>query len=212
MTDTAPDPLSGTAPQVGAGAAEQPDGGASIGPQTPPGAAPTVNVTRLLAEAATKSDVAWLRLPDGATHPLWFVWHDDDNPRGPGPVIYIVSGPGEQPLPWLPPEVEVIFRSKDSRGRLLTVTAAVREIPPDSVEWERAVSVLRAERLNATGDVIARWRESATVHVLAPHGRPSDEVARGSGRRPLDPAPATTLGRAPWHWRGRPQRRRGTPT
>lgn len=195
MTDTAPLPL-GTS-------ARPTDSGAS--------GSPGVNVTRLLAEAANKSDVAWVRLPGGATHPVWFVWYDDGDPRGTGPAIYLVSGPGEQPLPWLPPEVEVIFRSKDSRGRLLTVTAAVTEVTPDSPRWEAAVQILRPARLNAVGDIAGRWRESATIHILAPHGRPAAEITRGSGRRLVDPAPATTLGRRPWHWHARPQHRRGAP-
>ena len=43
----------------------------------PPAGAPTaprVNVTRLVAEAASKSGLLWIRLPDGATHPAWHVW------------------------------------------------------------------------------------------------------------------------------------------
>ena len=51
----------------------------------PPAGAPTaprVNVTRLVAEAASKSGLLWIRLPDGATHPAWHVWHDDGDPRG----------------------------------------------------------------------------------------------------------------------------------
>lgn len=207
MTDTAPLP---PGPPEGAGTSPPEAGPSHVAAATTGSAPPAVNVTRLLAEAANKSDVAWLRLPDGATHPIWFVWHDDGNPRGAGPALYIVSGPGEQPLPWLPSEVEVIFRSKDTRGRLLTVTAAVREIPPESPQWSRAAEVLRPERLNTTGDVEVRWRESATIHVLAPHGRPSDEITRGAGRRLLEPAPSTTAVRRPWHWHGRPQHRRGT--
>lgn len=191
---------------------------APLSPSTParspagdPGESAEVNVTRLLAEAATRSDVAWLRLPDGSTHPMWFVWHDDGDLRGPGPVIHVVSGPGEQTLPWLPPEVEVILRSKDSRNRLLTVAASVTEIRPDSPRWDAAVAVLRAERLNAIGDVRARWRESSTIHLIAPHGRLLAAADQGVDRRLVEPSPGTTAGRSPWHWRGRPQRRRGTP-
>ena len=67
----------------------------------------SVNVTRLIHEAASKSGLLWVRLPDGSTHPVWHVWHDDGDERGTGPAAYVVSGPGEQPLPWLPDEVEL---------------------------------------------------------------------------------------------------------
>jgi hypothetical protein len=74
-------------------------------------AAVSVNVTRLIHEAAGKSGLLWVRLPDGGTHPVWHVWHDDGDERGTGPAAYVVSGPGEQSLPWLPDEVELILRS-----------------------------------------------------------------------------------------------------
>jgi hypothetical protein len=185
----------------------------------PPAGAPTaprVNVTRLVAEAASKSGLLWIRLPDGATHPAWHVWHDDGDPRGTGPAAYVISGIGEQPLPWLPAEVEVIFRSKDTGGRLLTLSAAVREITPASPDWAAAAAVIRPERLNLVGtpdEVDARWREGCTIHVLTPHGRPTEqpgEYAAGSASRPLVTARAATVGWKPWHWRGRPASRRGT--
>lgn len=158
-------------------------------PESPPSAAPDVppphplHVTRLLAEAASKSSVMWIQVPDGATYPVWFVWHDDGDPRGTGPALYVVSGPGEQNLPWLPEDVEVIFRSKDSGGRLLTTAAATREIDPQDPDWAAAVEVLRGERLNATGDLVARWRESATIHVLSRTADLSPRTPHRTSRR-----------------------------
>ena len=170
-------------------------------PETPP-----VNVTRLLAEAASKSGVLWVEVPDTGSYAVWFVWHDDEDPRGTGPAAYVVSGPGEQTLPWLPPDVHVVLRSKDTGARLLRLRATVRELDPTTPEWDAAAEVLRAERLNATGDVVARWRESATIHAITPHGRP-DEAPGGyagdSGRRPVSPGRGTTARWRPWHWRGR---------
>lgn len=165
-----------------------------------------VNVTRLLAEAASKSGVMWVEVPDAGTHAVWFVWHDDEDPRGTGPAAYVVSGPGEQRLPFLPAEVTVILRSKDTGGRLLRLRAAVRELVPASPEWETAAELLRAHRLNATGDVLARWREGAVISVIAPHGRPDElpgEYAEESGRVSVTPARGTTAHWRPWHWRGR---------
>jgi hypothetical protein len=189
-------------------------------PTTAPETEPTtvmprpVDVTRLVHEAASKSGVLWVRVPGGGTHPVWFAWHDDGDPRGPGPAAYIVSGPGEQSLPWLPEEVEVLFRSKDDGGRLLAVHASARELTPEHEDWDAAVQVLRPERLNATGDVAQRWAQSCTIHVVTPHGRlvegPGAHVS-GSGAAPVHPAGPTTTGWRPWHWHGRSRARRSRP-
>ena len=179
-------------------------------PEVPP--AP-VNVTRLIHEAATKSGLLWVRLPDGGTHPVWHVWHDDGDDRGTGPAAYVVSGPGEQPLPWLPDEVELILRSKDTGGRLVTVHASAREVTPEDAGWDEAVEVLRPERLNAVGDTAERWRQSCTIHLLTPHGRLVEgpgSYGDGSGTAPVRPATAATSGWRPWHWRGRAGARRNT--
>jgi hypothetical protein len=172
-----------------------------------------VDVTRLTQEAGSKSGLFWVRLPDGSSYPVWHVWHDREDDRSTGPSAYVVSGPGEQHLPWLPDDVRIVFRSKDTGGRLLTLHATARELDPGSAEWDTAVEALRPERLNATGDVVERWRETCTVHVLAPHGRPVEEPGHyddGSGAAPVRPATPTTTGWRPWHWRGRAGARRNT--
>ena len=193
---------------------EAPVGGATSTSEATP--TPGINVTRLLAEAAGKAGVLWIRVPEGTTHPAWYVWHDDGDPRGTGPAAYVISGVGEQSLPWLPEQVEVILRSKDNGGRLLTIGAAVREITPASPEWDAAVAVVRPGRLNLVGtseEVEARWRAGCTVHVLTPVGRPVEQpgaYAAQTGSRVVTPAAGTTVGKGPWHWRGRPASRRGT--
>jgi hypothetical protein len=172
-----------------------------------------VNITRLTHEAASRSGVLWIRVPGGGTHAAWHVWYDDGDDRGPGPAAYVVSGPGEQALPWLPDEVDLVLRSKDTGGRLLTVRATVREITPESPEWDAAAEALRAERLNAVGDVAERWRQSCTIHVLTPHGRPLESpgsYAGASGSATVSPAQPATAGWRPWHWRGRAGARRNT--
>ena len=135
------------------------------------------------------------------------MWHDDGDERGTGPAAYVVSGPGEQSLPWLPDEVELVLRSKDTGGRLLAVHATAREVTPEDAGWDAAVEVLRPERLNAVGDVAQRWRESCTIHVLTPHGRLvegpgayADELGRRAGAARRAGRPARWR---PWHWRGR---------
>ena len=49
-------------------------------------------------------------------------------------LFNVVSGPGEQYLPWLPDEVVVVFRSKDTGGRLLTLHATARALEPGSTD------------------------------------------------------------------------------
>lgn len=173
-----------------------------------------VDVTRLVHEAASRSGLLWVRVPGGGTHAAWHVWHDDGDPRGTGPAAYVVSGPGEQSLPWLPDEVELVFRSKDTGGRLLTVHAVARELTPEDDDWDAAVAVLRPERLNAVGDVAARWAQSCTIHVLRPHGRLVEgpgEHGSDSGAAPVHPAAGTTARWRPWHWHGRSRARGSRP-
>ncbi|GIL37558.1 hypothetical protein [Phycicoccus sp. DTK01] len=180
-------------------------------------APPRVDVTKLLNEAASKSGLLWVRLPDGSTYPAWHVWHDDGDERGTGPAAYVVSGPGEQHLPWLPDEVELILRSKDTGGRLLTIHATTRVLEPGTDAWEQAAAVLRPERLNAPGsaeEVLERWRAHNTLHVLTPHGRPGEQPGHhgtSSGAAPVRPAAPATARWRPWHWRGRAGARRNTP-
>jgi hypothetical protein len=209
VTDDAPtQPVRGGPEPAGEAAsagdtAPPPDGGTA--------SAPAVNVTRLTHEAMSKSGLLWVRVPGGGSHAVWHVWHDDGNERGTGPAAYVVSGPGEQSLPWLPDEVEVVLRSKDTGGRLLTVHATVRELRPEDDGWDAAVEVLRPERLNAVGDVAQRWAQSCTIHVLTPHGRPVEQPGTytdESGAAAVRPAAGTTARWRPWHWRGRADARR----
>ncbi|MGL5860900.1 MAG: hypothetical protein ACRCY9_06575 [Phycicoccus sp.] len=172
-----------------------------------------VNATRLIHEAASKSGVLWVGIPGGGTHAVWFAWHDDGDDRGPGPVALVVSGPGEQRLPWLPQQVEVILRSKDSGGRLVTANATTRELAPGLPAWEAAVEVLRPLRLNAAGDVAETWRHGCVIHAIAPHGRLVESPGRYADddhAAPVRPAGPTTSGWRPWHWRGRARARRNT--
>jgi len=177
----------------------------------PEAASPGVNVTRLLNEAASKSKVMWVRIPEGGSHPVWYVWHDDEDPRGTGPSAYVVSGPGEQSLPYLPDQVELIFRSKDNGGRLIATQAAARELEVGTPAWEAAVQLLSAERLNATSDAATAWAQGCTIHVITPHGRPSESPGSYSTDAHIEriaSAHGTTVGWRPWHLRGRPVLRR----
>ena len=186
---------------------------AAGGTEVTPIAAGT-NVTRLIHEAASKSGLIWIRVPGAGTHPVWHVWHDDGDARGTGPAAYVVSGPGEQSLPWLPEEVELVLRSKDTGGLLLTVHASAQEVTPADEGWDAAVEVVRPERLNAVGDVASRWAQGCTIHVITPHGRLVEgpgAYRSDSGATAVRPSSGTTARWRPWHWRGRAGARRNSP-
>ncbi len=168
-----------------------------------------INVTRLLAEAARASSVLWVEV-HGRPYPLWYVWHDDGDPRGTGPAAYIVVGEGEQHLPELPEEVSLILRSKDSGGRLLRLNAATRTLTAHSPGWEAAVAVLAPARLNAPPGLEDRWRRGARIVLLTPHGAPLAAPGDYSGSAQAatpTASPATTLSWRPWHLGGRTRRR-----
>ena len=156
------------------------------------------NASALLGEAMTKSGLLWIEVSDDRTWPAWHVWDDG--------AALVVSGPGEQPLPWLPKEVRVILRSKDTGGRLLTVRAHVHVVEPGTPEWQRATELLRASRLNAVDDSLTRWAAECTVTALLPIDSPLESpgaYAAHDHREPPARTGATTTSWRPWHWGGR---------
>jgi len=164
------------------------------------------DLSALLSEAGKKSGLLWIDVPGDRAWPAWHVWLDG--------TAYVVSGPGEQSLPWLPPELSVTFRSKSTGGRLVTVPASATIVKPEDEGWEAATAALKASRLNApAGDTITRWATDNTLYALTPH----DEALQGPGSYSQEcgeaqpaPTPATTRTWQPWHIKGRPKWRRGT--
>lgn len=156
-----------------------------------------INISALLGEALSKSDMCWIRTPEFTR----LVWHAYDRD-----AILLVTGPGEQQIPPLPENVEVVLRSKDAGTRLLTVEAKAVVLPPEHEMWPVAAAALAAERLNATDDQIARWRETGTIYVLHPFGMPIERpgsYAVESATTPLVASRETTGGRLPAHVGGR---------
>ena len=170
-----------------------------------PRATAPLNVTALFAEAATKSGLMWVQPPDDRAWPFWHAWADE--------TVYAVSGPGEQTLPWLPAEVRLILRSKDTGGRLLTVQATVHEIGPADEALGRGhrgpqgrPAQRRRRRASTGGPASAPCAPSGRS---APRWRRPGRYPTTSGAAPVPPSEATTATWRPWHWRGRPRRRRG---
>lgn len=151
----------------------------------------------LVAEACSRSDTVWLRLPGEAhTHAVWHVWHDD--------AVCLVYGTGEQQLPILPGEVEVIARSKETGAQVVAFHAQVDALTSRTPEWEAAAHALSAARLNARdlGEQGERWATGAVVSLLRPVAVTA--AARGDDDTPSGAAPPagnenTTLTRKPFH-------------
>ena len=151
----------------------------------------------LVEEATKKSGLIWVRGP-GAARALWHVWHE-------GAVCLIGDGPGEQPLPGLTDggPAEVTVRSKDKGGRLVSWTAKVVELAPDSEAWTAAVAELKGKRLNAPdGEAMtARWARECRVLRLEPTGSASPPSADRS-MTPCAPAPRLSWPeRSQYSWR-----------
>jgi hypothetical protein len=149
----------------------------------------------LVAELAKKTGVSWVRHAQ-QTHAVWHVWHDD--------ALCLVSGGDEQPLPDIEDgaRVEVLMRSKDNGGRLLTWVGTASVVPPGSAEWGPVTTALVAGRLNLADLSTAAdgWAGTSVVRRIVPTG----ELVEGPGSLSDDahratplPTPATTRGRLP---------------
>ncbi len=160
----------------------------------------------LLAEAASKTGLVWLR-PAGQQRawPAWHVWHEG--------AVHLVSGPGEQQLPPLAGEVDLLVRSKDTGQRLLTVPALATTLSPDDERWLPAATALAASRLNSPvppAELPARWQAGATVTRVEARGAATERPGSyddASGAAEPPPAEGTTSTWRPWHLGGRRRRR-----
>jgi len=158
----------------------------------------------LVAEACTRSDLVWLRSgTEGRHHAAWHVWHDD--------AVCIVYGTGEQMLPLLSGEIEVVARSKDSGAQVIAFLAQVDTLTSRTPEWDAAAQALSAVRLNAVDlpQQRERWAGGALISLLRPvavtvAARGEDDTPAGSA--PPPGGPGTTLNRRPFHLGGRQRR------
>lgn len=144
---------------------------------------------RLVAEALAKSGLLWLTSAAGSA-PCWHVVVDG--------VAYVVTGPGEQYSPVHVRRTSVVARAKESRARLVAFDAEASVVSPEDDDWEAATGALKVGRLNAPGgDIVARWREEATVLRLVPdlttvvlRGQKLPPPAAESGSTSETPTPA----------------------
>ena len=158
----------------------------------------------LVAEACTRSDLVWVRAGgEGRHHAAWHVWHDD--------AVCIVYGTGEQLLPLLSGEIEVVARSKDSGAQVIGFLAQVDTLTSRSPEWDAAAQALSAARLNAVDlpQQRERWATGALISLLRPvavtvAARGTEDTPAGSA--PPPGGPGTTLNRRPFHLGGRQRR------
>jgi hypothetical protein len=136
------------------------------GPQPPPD---------LIAEATKRAGLIWMVIPgQDRPRPAWHIWRAGTGPESRG-AAYVVTGPGEQPLPGLAgaDRVTVIVAGGQAPGGRVEWTAAVSRVEPGSGEWDEVIGPLVAGRLNAMlaeGETspAQRWATSGAVFRLAP--------------------------------------------
>lgn len=149
----------------------------------------------LIAELAKKTSVCWVRHGD-RTQAVWHAWHDDS--------LCVVSGGDEQPLPDVEDGglVEVVLRSRDNGGRLVTWVGTASVVHPGSEEWDEVTAALVPGRLNVPDLATAAdtWARTSVVRRIVPTGElvesPGD--LSDDAHRAIPPTtPATTRGRLP---------------
>jgi hypothetical protein len=134
----------------------------------------TPQAPALIAEATKRAGLIWLSVPgQGRPYPAWHIWRAGT--QSPDGAAYVVTGPGEQPLPGLGDagRITVTVPSKDSGGSLISWTAAVSRVSAGSAEWDAVSGPLAAGRLNAAlgpGETspAQRWARAGAVFRLSP--------------------------------------------
>lgn len=169
-----------------------------------PHAAPVPEAAVELEAAMKAGGAVWLR-PDTSTTggallppttgPVWYVWSD-----GAG---YLLTGPGEQPLPGIVAGSRCAITARNSTGgRAITWTGMVEALDPAGSEWAAVAPKLAAARLNGGDPVVAvpTWPGRLTILVLRPTGDQAtapDGMPDDSQAAPPLPSPATTPYRMP---------------
>ncbi|HEY3033581.1 MAG TPA: alkaline phosphatase family protein, partial [Streptosporangiaceae bacterium] len=144
----------------------------------------------LIAEATKRAGVIWIAIQgQDRPRPAWHIWRA--GPQSPG-AAYVVTGPGEQPLPGLAGSGRVtVIVPRGAGGGPVSWTAVVSRVEPGSGEWDEVIGPLVAGRLNAVlaeGETspARRWARSGAVFRLAPL---ADDPAARNSRTVLSAAP-----------------------
>lgn len=137
--------------------------------------------SRVVEEATRRSAVVWVAVDRQPPRLVWHVWHDGR--------LWLVVGGLEQAVPGLldARSAWVAVRSKEKQGDLLVEwEAAVHRVPVGSPEWDAAVPLLHAKRLNPPDGAAQpqRWARESVVLRLVPTGR----ERTGTDLRPGSPA------------------------
>jgi hypothetical protein len=165
------------------------------------------DIPPLVAEATKKTGLIWIVVP-GGSRPVaaWHVWRET--------AAYLVTGPDEQTVPGLTEasSCDVVVRSTDKGGRVVTWRAAVSRLAPGTAEWADALPALLAGRLNLPDAANAeqRWASTCAVLKLTPTGElveAGPSLPATSLASPPPPSPARTPTRVPFTV-GRRRRRR----
>lgn len=160
--------------------------------------------TALIAELGKKTSVCWLRYDESAgqdgrpsrARAAWHIWYDD--------ALHVVAGGDEQPLPGIAmvERVEVVMRSKESGGRLLSWVGRASVVRPTDDAWDEVTAALVADRLNLPDLDTAKqqWAEHSTVVRIEPTGelleQPGDLSDDAHNATPPETS-ATTRGALP---------------
>ena len=119
----------------------------------------------LVAELGRRTGVCWVRV-GGVTQAVWHVWVDD--------ALAVVSGGDEQPFPEVEDggRVEVLMRSKDTGGLLVTWVGRASVVRPADEAWRATTAALVAARLNLPDPASAAdtWARSSVVRRVVPTG------------------------------------------
>ena len=157
--------------------------------------------TALIAELGKKTGVCWLRYAEREStspreRPAWHVWYDD--------ALHLVAGGKEQELPGIADaeRVEVVMRSKESGGRLVTWVGSVSVVEPGDEAWEDVTTALVADRLNLDDLATAKqeWADGSVVVRIDPTGEVLEqpgELSDAAHSATPPPTPATTRGALP---------------
>jgi hypothetical protein len=164
------------------------------------------DIPPLVAEATKKTGLIWIVVAGQRPVAAWHVWREA--------AAYVVTGPGEQEVPGLTDasECDVIVRSTDKGGRVVTWRAAVSRVVPESGEWADAVPALLAGRLNLpdAAEAEQRWAATCAVLKLTPTGELPEvgsTLPTTSLAAPPPPSAARTPTRVPFTVGSRRRRR-----